>query len=245
MACKGGSCSMKNSGGVKKPSKGFGSKIKSGLKTIASGAIPAALTYFGGGTPLAVGMAGAGGVAANTIANSSGSIANKIKGGFKDTPATTEYIENLRPNQLGALNSVIQQGQQGLNDPYAGWGDIQQGAMNNFSQDIVPGLLEGFASSGDNNYSSPVLQTNLSSAGAGLAERLAAMKSQYGMQNRQNSINTLLGSLGHNQEIIRNAPQQGWGSQLMGSIPALASLYGQYSNNQNQSNLMRQLQMQR
>jgi hypothetical protein len=164
------------------------------------------------------------------------------------TPAQFISQPIYSPEQQSILSMLLQMGQGNLNNPQQGFGPIEQDTLNNFFQQIVPGLKEGFSASGNNAYSSPQLQTNLSSAGAGLAERLAAMRTQYGMQNQQTGLQQLSLGLNPLNNMGYQARQPGFlenfGNAALGALPILGQLYGQHSNNQNQLNLLRQFQQQ-
>lgn len=107
------------------------------------------------------------------------------------TPEGQQMFSQFSPEDQQALGQLRDQAMQQLQNPYEGFEPIRQSALNTFFQDIVPGLQQQFSSSGQNAISSPVLQTNLSSAGSGLAQRLAAQQSQFGQQNRQSALQQL------------------------------------------------------
>lgn len=99
-----------------------------------------------------------------------------------------QQLPTMDQDQLSALSQILGSGMQDLSNPYQGFEPIKQNALQSFQQDIVPMLTERFAGSGSNALSSPQLQTNLSSAGSNLAQRLAGMQSEYGMQNKRNAL---------------------------------------------------------
>jgi hypothetical protein len=105
-----------------------------------------------------------------------------------------ELIHMLQPfteNQASVLDYLLESGKGQLQDPYKGFEPIKQSALSSFFQEIVPALFERFSASGSNASSSPVLHSQLSGAGASLAERLAAMQASYGQQERGNALSQL------------------------------------------------------
>ncbi len=93
----------------------------------------------------------------------------------------------VTPEQMNVLEQLLSGGLQGLQNPYQGFEPIEQKARSGFAQQTVPGLAERFTSLGSHGagaLSSPAFASELGQAGAGLEESLAAMRSQYGLQNR-------------------------------------------------------------
>ena len=113
------------------------------------------------------------------------------------TPDLLKINRYTEPQQ-SAMNNLLSSGQNQLQNPYQGFDPIKQDALSTFFQDIVPGLMERFSASGSNAASSPVLQTNLSSAGSGLAQKLQAFQAQFGQQEKQNALQQL--QLGFNPQ---------------------------------------------
>lgn len=95
----------------------------------------------------------------------------------------TERLPTMTSGQSDFMNKILGMSQQGLQDPYAGFAPIEQQARSQFQQSI-PSLAERFTSMGQGAQRSSGFQSALGRAGAGLEESLAAMRSQYGMQNR-------------------------------------------------------------
>lgn len=117
-----------------------------------------------------------------------------------------QNISNLAPNQQSGIEQILGMGLQNFQNPYQGFEPIRQSATSDFFQNIIPQLQAQFSGSGSNSYSSPQLQTNLSSAGAGLAERLAAMQSQYGQQQQQIGLNAVQQGLKPHVEYSARQP---------------------------------------
>jgi len=113
-------------------------------------------------------------------------------------------LNNLNPQQQEVSSQLGSSGLDLLQNPYQGFENIEKGALSNFHQDIVPALLERFSASGSNSSSSPVIQSQLSSAGANLAERLAGFKEQFAQQNRGQALQQLQLSLNPQKEFLHS-----------------------------------------
>ena len=125
---------------------------------------------------------------------------------FAGKPEIIQYLNKYNPGQQGGLDYLLQSGQEQLQDPYKGFEPIRQNALNTFHQDIVPRLQEQFSASGSNSASSGTLKSELSSAGASLAEKLAAFQSHFGQQNEQTGLQRI--QLGLNPQYeIANRPR--------------------------------------
>jgi hypothetical protein len=140
---------------------------------------------------------------------------------FMGAPARIEQAQRYNPQQQNAFQSVLGQGLQGLQNPYAGFEPIAQRAQSQFYQQTVPTLAERFAGSGSNALSSPAFASQIGQAGSGLAEGLAALQSQYGMQNRAQSLSMLQQGL---TPQFENIPMAGEGGALDSLLPLLAKL---------------------
>lgn len=158
-----------------------------------------------------------------------GALIGLLGGGFSGNEGGFEQAQNLTPQQQSILEYLLTSGQQGMENPYEGFEPIKQNALSTFFQDIVPQLQNQFSASGSNAISSPVLQSNLSSAGAGLAQRLALLQSQYGQQNKQNALQQLQLGLKPGFENVYRQSQPGFGGSLLSSslqaAPQLFQLY--------------------
>lgn len=125
-------------------------------------------------------------------------------------PARIEQVNRFNPQQLQGLQQLLQQGLQGLQNPYQGFEPIKQNALSTFHEQIVPQLYNQLnAQGGQNAISSPQLHSNLSSAGASLAQRLAALQANFGQQNQQNALSQLQFGLQPQQENFRLEGQEG------------------------------------
>lgn len=154
------------------------------------------------------------------------------EGGFKQTDITS-------PQQNNILDMLLQMGQQNLQNPTQGFQPIKQNALNTFFQDIVPGLQSQFSGSGSNNYSSGTIQSQLSSAGAGLAQRLAGLETEYGQRNQNNALNQLSLGLSPRNQTYYQQRQPGFGENLlMGSLQAAPAAIQGYQQNQKLEKLL-------
>ena len=71
-----------------------------------------------------------------------------------------------------------------------------------------------FNALGDNSATSPILRTQLSSAGAGLAQRLAAMQSQYGQQAKQTGLQQIQTGLNPRSQFLQSGSTPGLAQQV-------------------------------
>lgn len=140
------------------------------------------------------------------------------KGGFQTAPSP------YSSEQQNALNMVLMQALQGLQQSPYSFEPIKQQALSTFQQDIIPSLAERFAGLGATNSSG--FTGELARAGTGLSRDLASLQSQYNLQ-QQGSLQNLLG-LGlqpQNQQYYR-LPQQGFLGQAAQLAPLLLSIFG-------------------
>lgn len=167
-------------------------RFKNALKAAAQAGLIGAGTGFLAGGPLgALIGAGAGAIGGGAFGATAGS--EPTQGGestaqddlFWGTPEGLEMLERFDPKQREELIRSLEEGTKNIQNPTTGFESIKQNALNTFYKDVVPRLQTMFSSSGNNAVSSPVLQTNLSSAGAELSSRLADQEAQYGMANKQ------------------------------------------------------------
>lgn len=105
--------------------------------------------------------------------------------------ASIPQLENFNPQQLQQLMTLLNSSMNQYQNPTQGFEPIQQRAMSQFNQQVVPGLAERFAGLGSNQISSPAFTSQLAGAGTDLQERLAAMESQYGLKNQANALQGL------------------------------------------------------
>jgi hypothetical protein len=200
-----------------------------GLGGAASGASIGTAITPGLGTGIGAGVGGLVGI-----------LASLFGGGRRE--GGPQRLSDPSQQEQSALDYLLKSGQEGLQNPNAGFEPIRQDALNTFKQDIVPYLTNMFDASGSNSASSPVLQSNLSSAGSGLAQRLAAFQAHFAQQNETNSLNRINAGLKPAFNTDYRATEHGTGSNLLGrflqskAIPNLIksgpSIYKQWQENQ-------------
>jgi len=166
-----------------------------------------------------------------------GGLAGLFSGGKK---GKVKQVQTLNPQQQSILQYLLQQGQQGLKNPSAGFAPIAQQARSQFNQQTVPSLAERFTSMGSNSLSSPAFASQLGQAGAGLEEALAALQSQYGMKNQQQALSMLALGLSPSFQNFYQGSQPGFGENLLaGTLQAAPSFYQSYMLNNALGNLQR------
>jgi hypothetical protein len=150
---------------------------------------------------------------------------------FKGRAAQVGSINKFTPEAQNALSLLTNMGQQNIQNPYSGFEPIEQRARSQFQRNTIPSIAERFTSMGDNALSSGAFASQLGHAGAGLEEALAALRSQYGMQNRAQSLQELLGGI---QPQFENFYQPREKSGFEELLPTLISAL--FSQGQNGSN---------
>lgn len=119
--------------------------------------------------------------------------------------------------QMAYGNDMLAQSLAGLKDPYAGFAPLEQQAMSQYQQSM-PGLLQRFSNMGDSALSSSGLNAALAGGQQSLAENLAAMKANYGLQSRGQFM-----QMGQTGMMPQFENYQTGGSQgLLGSLAPMA-----------------------
>lgn len=177
------------------------------------------------GTALGAGVGGIGGFLASLFSGGG------EKGGVKQA-------QNFSPEVQQILQLLMQQGQNGLQNPYEGWGDVENNARTQFQNNTVPGLAERFTSMGNNALSSGAFNSQLGQAGVGLESNLAALKQQYGQQNRNNALQQL--SLGIQPSFTNyyQESQPGFGENLFAGVAQAAPKFLQGKQQSNQLDMI-------
>jgi len=140
-------------------------------------------------------------------------------------------FQRFTPEQQFALMQLLSQGLSGLQNPYEGFAPIEEQATRQFSTETIPSLAERFTSLGGGQRSS-AFQGALGSAASNLQSSLAALRSQYGMQNKQSALQQLGAGLTPQYESAYIPRQPGFfenlfvgGAQGLGSaLPLLGRL---------------------
>lgn len=200
--------------------------IGTGLGTLAGGIAGG----FAGG-PAGAGLGGSlGGFAGNWLEDlfrsggkdfGLGSAESFISG----NPGGFEQVSSFAPWQQQYFQQLAQMGQQGLQNPYQGFEDIANYSRNQFQNTTLPSLAERFAGLGSNALSSDAFQTQNQQAAKDLELGLAALRSQYGMQNRGQFANLLgMGLTPQYQNVMREGTPGAGASLFSQAAPALGKL---------------------
>jgi len=134
---------------------------------------------------------------------------------FRGTPGRREQYPTVTPGQRADLDEARQMAMSRLRESQDGFAPIEKAARTKFHQQTVPSLAERFTSMGGSPTRSGSFRSVLGQAGAGLEENLAALQSQYGLQQRGQDQN-LLG--------MGMAPQ--FGTDYRERSPGIAELAG-------------------
>lgn len=97
--------------------------------------------------------------------------------------AYNEQLPTRSQGQISGINNMLGMGLQGMQDPYQGFEPIANQAREDFQQSI-PSLAARFTSLSPSAMRSSGFKATMGRAQQGLDTNLAAMRSQYGMQNR-------------------------------------------------------------
>lgn len=122
----------------------------------------------------------------------------------------------LNPEQMGGLQNLLQFGQQKLSNPQAGFEPFADLARKRFQSQTIPSIAERFTSLGNDRRSS-AFEGALGSASSDLESQLAALGSQYGLQNEQTALNFINSGLKPSFENIIEPKKQGFFESLFGS----------------------------
>lgn len=147
---------------------------------------------------------------------------------------STKQMAAMSPQQMGVLNQLLSllgnQGTSGAGSAFDYYSDLLGGGgdaysafsapyMREFQEQIVPGLAEQFAGVGA--LSSSAFPQALSQAGAGLQEKLAALRGNLQMQGAQGLMSGYQGL----SQLGLGAKPFGYGMN-QGSQGLLQSLFG-------------------
>jgi hypothetical protein len=141
-------------------------------------------------------------------------------------------VPTQTPQAMQLLQQLLSSGAQGIQNPYQGFEPIAQQAQRQFETQTVPGLAERFTALGSGgSQNSSAFQGALGSAGAGLSTDLAALKSQYGLQNRNSLVNQLQLGLTPQFQTVNEEGTQGFLSNLLqGGFQGAGALSGAYGS---------------
>lgn len=140
---------------------------------------------------------------------------------FFGAPGKVEQLQQFTPQQQQAINQLLSSGLSALQNNNFDFAPIEQQARNNFSQQTIPSLAERFTSM--NGQRSSAFKQSLGQAASGLESGLAALKSQYGLQQRGQLLNQVGMGLTPQFESIYSPAQPGFAQSI---APALGSALG-------------------
>lgn len=176
-------------------------------------------------TPLGLGALGAGALGMGAL--------GRAGYDFGGTPEKTKQLSSYAPYQQQAKQQLVSQIMQLLGGKGgAGKFDftpIEEQARSQFASKTIPSIAERFTAMGDSQRSS-AFQNALGSAGSQLEQGLAALKSQYGLQQQGLLQNLLQMGLSPEYENIYEPEQPGMlestGQSIMSWLPLLGSIAG-------------------
>lgn len=154
-----------------------------------------------------------------------GAAAGGLSSLFKKKPRI-QNISRLTPEQQGWQSQLGQIGLQGVQNPYQGFVPIESQAREQFSQSTIPSLAERFTSMGSGGQKSSAFQGALGQAASGLESNLAALKAQYGLQNRGMSANLLGQALNPSFDTTYQQHQPGFLESALGGLSGTLGQYG-------------------
>jgi hypothetical protein len=121
-------------------------------------------------------------------------LGNKLAGpgGIGGSPQGPDSSKpRLSMQQRGALNDILNQGLSGLQNNKFDFAPIAQQARTQFNQQTIPSIAERFTAMGGGGGRSGAFAQQLGQAGANLETNLAALQSQYGLQQQGNLLRML------------------------------------------------------
>jgi len=153
-------------------------------------------------------------------------------------PSGVESANRYSPQQMQLQNTAIQQLLAQMQNPqgqYEGFDPIAEEARNDYYSNIVPGLAQRFTNMG--TQGSGAYRNAQSSAAKQFETGLAALKAQYGNQNKslqQSQLANLLGSSPYENFYRQgdNQPPTGYQTarQAIDSLPQILQLWADYKN---------------
>ena len=153
-------------------------------------------------------------------------------------PGELLQIPTMNKQQQGLQNQSISQAMSmlGQGNKQFDFGPIEQREQRRFQTQTVPGINEMFTAAGAGGGRSSAQLPALSSAGADLSERLAALKGQYGLQQQglnQNLLGMLFGQANqHSFENLYKKGDPGFTEQILPYLPEILKAFQSYQNGQ-------------
>jgi len=143
--------------------------------------------------------------------------------GIQGKYGSTTNVPTMTKEQSALIAALSQLGLQGaqdiyprmMGDPMTGFAPIQEQAQQSFEYQTVPTIAERFTSM--SNPRSSGFAQQVGAAGRNLNVDLAALGSEYGMQQRNNQLNYLNMLFGQGlqrqfEPIYHQRPPSAWGS---------------------------------
>lgn len=135
-----------------------------------------------------------------------------------------EKTPRFRPSQESMFNQLGQMGMQGLQQTPLDFAPIEQREVSRYKQQTIPTIMERFASR-PGNLGSSAMQGALAQGAGDLGERLAALRSNYNLQARNQLMNMLGMSLTPQDELVFQPGSSGFlGQAAPGVAQGLGSL---------------------
>lgn len=146
---------------------------------------------------------------------------------FYGSPGQLAHIPRFTQPQMSALSSILGKGQNMLSNLLMGFEPIENQARQQLQQKTLPSIAERFTSLGNNAMSSPAFLSQLGGAASDLESNIAALKAQFGMQNRNQAMQLLAMGLEPQYQNLRLEAQPGFlGGQFMPALMGLGTELG-------------------
>lgn len=134
-----------------------------------------------------------------------------------------KQMQRLMPQQQQLMDSVLQQALSRLGSNQFDFAPIEQQARTGFQTKTLPGIAERFTAFGPGAQRSSAFSEALGQAGTGLEENLAAMRSNYGMQQQGNLLNLL--QMGLQPQFDWTTGGGGGGGQILMTLAKLLPMF--------------------
>ncbi len=143
------------------------------------------------------------------------------RSGFKSwllgNPGMFRQTPKYNPEIQGQLQQLLQQGFQGLQNPYQGFDNISNEATRQFETQTIPGIAERFTGMGGGQRSS-AFQAALAGSGEDFKSKLAAMKEMFGQRSREQALGQIGFGLKGQPEFTQYGRQGGALQNLLGPL---------------------------
>lgn len=140
------------------------------------------------------------------------------------------YATPYTANQHEGFNKLLQMGLQNQENPYTGFEPIQKQIMEQFYNQILPGIAERFTGVTGGAPSSPSFAKQIGSGAQGLATMLAAHRAQFGQNQQQIGLRQAQLGLTPQYENAITPRTPGFFENLLGLAPTAIKAYGAYNN---------------